>query len=356
MDNSPSQPQSLEQPNHAATRGRLSWLILVAKIALAAGIVAWLCTGRLELRRFANVPLSLNLVWLVAIVFGSMFLPAVRWWWLLRIQKIDVSLWRATKLTWLGYAAALVMPGAASGDLAKSCLIFREQSRAKARSVSTVFVDRIIGVYSLVLLGCLSAAWLRMSNPDLQTLNAITFVLFALFCGSTLGMALAVLGPTRRLLARALPLAWVEAWTESYQLYAQSVRALAGCLVLSLIGSVSTAASLAAADRAMGGAVSWTASLLIGPLVVLANCLPITPGGIGVAEATASGLFTQAGSANGAEMMLAIRLVMAILSLPALLILFGGRRKLARSSTTSSAAAIPAEAIIDAQQRVPRAA
>ena len=359
MDNSSHQLRFIEQPagvDLAVQRRRRSWIVLVAKFALAAGILASLGTSRLELRRFADVPLSLSLVSFVAIVFGSMLLPAVRWWWLLRIQKIDVSLWRAAKLTWLGYAAAVIMPGAASGDLAKGCLILHDQSEAKARSLSTVLVDRIIGVYSLIVLGCLSATWLRMSNPSGQALNAISYALFALLSGSTLAMTLAVLGPTRRLLARVLPPAWVQAWSESYQQYVQSLTSLAGCLLLSLVGSLFTSASLAAADRAMGGTVSWSASLAIGPLVVLANCLPITPGGIGVAEATASGLFTQAGSANGAEMMLAIRLVMAILSLPALLLLFGGRRTPARASTTSPVLATPAEALIDPQQRVARAA
>ena len=249
------------------------------------------------------------------------------------------------------------MPGAASGDLAKACLILHDQAEAKARSLSTVLVDRIIGVYSLIVLGCLSAVWLRMSNPSGQALECLSRMPYsALLSGSTLGMTLAVLGPTAPIFARVLPPAWVQAWGESYQLYVRSLPSLAGCLMLSLVGSLFTSASLAAADRAMGGAVSWSASLAIGPLVVLANCLPITPGGIGVAEATASELFTQAGSTNGAEMMLAIRLVMAILSLPALLLLFGGRRNPARSSTTSPVLATPAEALIDAQQRVTRAA
>ena len=354
MDKRLLQTPFVERRDHVnrAVRGRRHSWRLIVKFVLAAGIVAWLCTGRLDVRRLTHVPLWPDLAGLALIVFGSMLLPAVRWWWLLRIQQIDVSLWRATKMTWVGYVAALIMPGAASGDLAKSYMILRQQSGAKARSLSTVLIDRFLGIYSLLLLGCLSAAWYRWANPYGRSLGAISDLLFALLTGATLASALALLGPTRRLLSWAAPLAWIDAWKESYQLYRNSKSALVGCLMLSLIGSILTAASLAAADRALGGAASWTASLLIGPLVVLANGVPLTPGGIGVAEATASELFNQAGSANGAEMMLAVRLIMAILSLPALLILFGRHRNHLRSSTASSAEGIPAEALSDTQQCV----
>ena len=97
MDNSSHPLQFIEQPPRvdlAVKRRRRSWIVFVAKCALAAGILAWLGTSRLELSRFADVPLSLSLALFVAIVFGSMLLPAVRWCWLLRIQKFDVSLWR----------------------------------------------------------------------------------------------------------------------------------------------------------------------------------------------------------------------------------------------------------------------
>jgi uncharacterized membrane protein YbhN (UPF0104 family) len=298
----------------------------VAKFALAAGLVAWLCTGRLDLGRLASAPLSLDLALLFVLVLSSMLLPAVRWWWLLKVQQIDASLWQAVKLTWIGYATALFLPGAASGDLAKGCLIVREQPTARLRSLSTVIVDRVVGVYSLLMLGCLSAGWFMLTTPVGSPLRSISAVMIWLLVGVTLAMAVALLGPWRHLLTHFTPVSWLEAWGESYRLYRQSGPALLGCLVLSLVSSALTAASLASADHALGGDVSWSSSLLVGPLVVLANCLPITPGGVGVAEAAASGLFVQAGSADGADMMLTLRLAMATLSLPALLILIGRRR------------------------------
>jgi glycosyltransferase 2 family protein len=330
-------------------------LVLTGKIALAASIVGWLCTGRLDLRQLASVPLSFDLALLIAILFVSMLLPALRWWWLLRIQQVDASLWQATKLTWVGYATALILPGAVGGDLAKSYLIVRAQPTARARSWSTVLVDRLIGLYSLILLGCLSAGWLLAEDPAPGFVHVLAYLSVSLLVGSSLGLALVLLGPWRRMLARYVPLPWMAALRESYDLYRGSKRALAGCLAISLVSSTLTAASLAAADRVLGGDVSWSSSLLVGPLVVLANSVPITPGGIGVAETTASELFNQFGSANGAEMMLAIRLVMAAMSLPALLILFGRQRNRISSSPQLQSSVAPSP-IRDRQPSQPRAA
>lgn len=299
--------------------------LFLAKVLLAAGILGWLCTGRLDFGTLAAVPLSFDLVVLVAIVFGSLLLPAVRWWWLLRIQQVDASLWQVTKLTWIGYASAVILPGAASGDVAKSYLMVRGRPTARARSLSTVVVDRVIGVYSLILLGAASALWFVIARQEATAAKVLLGISVVFLVGSLIGATAIVFGPWRRLCQRFIPALWIEAWSESYLLYRTSKRALVGCLVLSLVSSALTAASLTAADRALGGDVSWSSSLLVGPLIVLANCVPITPGGIGVAEATSSELFEQIGSANGAEMMLVVRLVMAALSLPALLLLFGGQ-------------------------------
>src|SRR5262245_46233471 len=71
---------------------------------------------------------------------------------------------------------------------------------------------------------------------------------------------------------------------------------------------------------------AWEMSLLI-PLASIANLVPLTPGGLGVGEAVFDHLFALAGFAGGAEAMLGIRVLMAVVSLPGLVFyLQGGRR------------------------------
>lgn len=298
-------------------RGWRKRALFVIKLATAAAIVTWLLhSGRLNLSHFAGIPFSGAVVGLIGFTLASLLLPALRWWWLLRIQQLDTDLWQTTKMTWAGYAAALILPGAASGDLAKSFFILRQQPRARARALSTIVVDRFVGLYSLLLLGAAIAGWSALQGEISTPLRPICVAVCGILASVTLVVGyVMIVPPPRRLLAAVLPPTWFEAWKESCSLYAQAKLALAGCLALSMASSVLTAVSFTAADRAMGGAIDWTSGLLVGPLIVLANCVPLTPGGIGIAEAAASELFSHVGSLQGAEAMLMVRLAIAAASL-----------------------------------------
>ncbi len=342
--------------DRAISQRRRSWPLTILKFALATAILVYLCSGPLDVHKIANVPLSFNVAILAAILFGSMLLPAVRWWWLLRIQKIDVSFWHTTKLAWVGYLTGMILPGAAGGDVAKSYLVLRGRSDGRTRSLSTIFVDRFIGIYSLILLGCLSAVYFLLAGQSTPPVRMMCYAMFALFFGATLAPAGVLVRPIRHFVARRAPSSWITAWGESYRLYSRSKMALVGCLLLSLTSSALTAASLTAADRLLGGTSGWSDSLLIGPLVVLANCVPLTPGGVGFAEATASQLFGYAGAGNGAEMMLMIRLVMAVLSLPALLVLFARQQNRISSSPQSVAAPTRSAPALQIERPTSRAA
>lgn len=291
-------------------------LVLAGKIGLAAGLVYWLVrSGRLRLDQLANVTFGWDFVALAGCVAGSMLVPAVRWWWLLRIQGLRESLGKIVSLTWAGYFAALLLPGAASGDVAKSYMILRRRDDGRARAFSTVLADRFLGLQSLFFLGAASgialflqnggqAAW-NMTAITILALGAMTFVLAAL-----------LFAPTRRPLLRLVPLKWRTAWEHSFEDYLRGWPALVGCFGLSIVSSALTIAALVYAGRVIGQAVGWKEAFLAGPLVIVANCLPLTPGGVGVAESASSELFGRLGSAAGAEMMLLTRLVTALLSLP----------------------------------------
>ncbi len=298
--------------------------ILAAKIALAIGLLAWLLlSGRLQLGRLTSVSLDGRFAVLLALVAGSMIVPAFRWWWLLRIQGLREPLGKVLRLTWAGYLAALVLPGAASGDLAKTYLILRRRSQARARAFSTVLADRFLGLHSLFSLGALSAVWMATHGGAGTASRAMAAGTVVPLAAMTLALA-ALLWPTaRRLFFRVLPTAWREAWHESFRLYLAGLPSLFGCFGLSLLSSLTTIASLAVAGRLLGEQVPWDAAFLAGPLIVVANCLPITPGGIGLAEAASSELFAQLDSGGGAEMMLMLRICVSALSLPGLVALLG---------------------------------
>jgi uncharacterized membrane protein YbhN (UPF0104 family) len=299
-----------------------SRLLLPAKLALAGGLLLWLVSSdRLQLDKFLAVSLSGELLLFVAIVLLSMAVPAVRWWWLLRVQELQVPLRQVFRLTWAGYFTGLLLPGAASGDLAKGYLIVRGRQNGRIRALSTVLVDRVIGVYSLLFLGSLSALWLiaggRTGGPDL----AMGLVAVLLLLILTLGGAALLLAPSRRLLLRVLPLRWRLTVEHSLEFYAQHKASLLGCFCLSIVTSAGTLIAFALAAELLGGGVFWSATFIAGPLVIVANCLPLTPGGLGVGETVSHSLYTALGTSCGAEIMALVRVAMAVLALPGLVAL-----------------------------------
>ncbi|MBE9573239.1 MAG: hypothetical protein IMF11_21635, partial [Proteobacteria bacterium] len=70
---------------------------------------------------------------------------------------------------------------------------------------------------------------------------------------------------------------------------------------------------------AVGSMPTVSESIAVAPLVILANTLPVTPGGIGIAEGASAGLYALVGQAGGANGMLLTRffiVVHALLGLP----------------------------------------
>jgi hypothetical protein len=82
---------------------------------------------------------------------GSYLTVATRWWFLLRIQDIHISLWEAVRLTFLGIFFNSIVPGTVGGDLVKAYYVARHTPK-KAAVLVSIFVDRIMGLTELTLM------------------------------------------------------------------------------------------------------------------------------------------------------------------------------------------------------------
>ena len=308
----------------SAWRGRLVW---GAKVAVAIGLLTWLVwSGKLDFARLVRVGPSWSMAALVALTFGSMVLPAWRWQLLLKAQGLHEPLTRILRLTWVGYFGALLLPGAAGGDVARGHFLLRLRPEARVRALSTVLVDRVLGVYSLLLLGGLSVSWLAWQGTMPTAVGAMAGVMLSLLGGVTAGALVLWVRPCRRLLLAVLPRGWGRAWMESFDLYHARFGWLLLCLLISLFSNSLVVLSLGCAAGCTGDPVPLGALFLAGPLVVLANCIPISPGGIGVAETASEGLFAAFGVMGGAEMMLLVRIATILLSFPGCLGMSAERR------------------------------
>ncbi len=295
-------------------------VMLAIKLALTAGIVYWLVqSGKLDLTRIYNLRPSWALAGLAGLTIFSLGLPGWRWWYLLKVQGTPVSLMTALRLTWVGYLAALVLPGAAGGDMVKAYLIIRGRTSGRIGALGTVFVDRLFGLYSLMFLGWLPLAWWWMKGEMPEGAPYQAGVTLVLLGGMTAALLLVAWPLTRRFMLRLLPGMWRTAMEQSWGAYVGAPGIMALCFGISLVIDVVAVLSFAFAGEALGLGSSAAAAFLAGPLVVAANGIPLTPGGAGVGEAVSEQLFAGLGVSGGAEAMLLVRVMTILVTLPALI-------------------------------------
>lgn len=127
------------------------------KIALAAAIVFFLIrSGKLslvEVSVFFRQPLFfVSALALMALAFLATF---YRWKLLLSLVDIEVNFATSMRLSMLGQFFSTFMPGAVGGDLVKAIYVARRYPNRRTQSVATVLVDRLIGLFALLVLGAI---------------------------------------------------------------------------------------------------------------------------------------------------------------------------------------------------------
>ena len=142
-------------------------LLNLLKIALPAALIWWLLS-RIEpqqLEMLQTRPKNWTLLGLAfAMSFAAVSITFLRWWLLVCTLGLTFRIRDAFRLGFLCYLLNFVSVGGVGGDLFKAVFIAREQPGKRGHAVATVLVDRIVGLYSLLLVA--AAAILVAGIPD----------------------------------------------------------------------------------------------------------------------------------------------------------------------------------------------
>ena len=98
------------------------------------------------------------------------------------------------------------------------------------------------------------------------------------------------------------------------QAYLAGKRMIAAAC-LSVLGQLFLLAPFVLAGMALGIDLGWQAVFLVVPLIFVANSVPVFPGGIGGGETAAAFLFAQFGLAEGAAVMMVVRIWLAMVQM-----------------------------------------
>lgn len=278
------------------------WLRWVLAIAVLAFLFHQHRAGvqRLEWSRIHWGLLGLG----VLCCFSALVLTYLRWYLLVWAQDLPFRVQDALRLGFIGYLFNYVAPGAVGGDLIKASMIAREQTERRLVAVATVFLDRVVGLVGLLVLGAVMMLFPSpvLEKPQFQYVIGvfqIGAVVSLLGMGVVLLPGISDLSVVKRLVAlpKIGPL-FAEVFN-SIRLYQSRWRVLVLSLVMSLISHAGLILSIyfcALALHGHAGIPSLLTHLQIVPPAELVGVIVPLPGGTGALEEAVAHFYAVAGA------------------------------------------------------------
>ena len=285
------------------------------RLAVTAGILGFLA-GKVNWPQLGHRFLSAQPGWLAAALFltlVSILLCGVRFWFLLRLQKIHLSLFRALHLTLVGFFFNLFLIGSTGGDAIRLYYLIRWFPDRKARSALAILLDRVFGVAVLLGLALLllpataprltqdpSFAPIAQAIPWLGPTAAALLILAFVIPGLLPNLPLPPHLPGRTVildLLHALRDTMHGGWTT------------VGTVIVSVAVHLFSFAAATLLARSLGLPIDYPLAGLILLLVFSAAALPISVSGHGVREGVMVFLFIHLGISQDAESAIAYSLL-----------------------------------------------
>ena len=325
-----SAPAGAQGTEPAVGKRRGVWHLVKLGLALAIIWLLWY-GGFIDLAPLRRV---VGHGWLLAtagvLISGCVFVSSFRLYLLARGMAMTVSWPRCLSITYAGFFANIFLPGGTGGDAVRlAYLAACNPAGERVRVLAPVTLDRLLGLLGLLCVtGLALPLWLlgEARGPEFRLLAWLALGgMLLLLAGLVLGLVL--LGPLQRRLrpwssptaGRFKRLAWQV--LAAFAVYREQGRLLVICLGISCCNHVISLGSLVALAQAadLGGLV-WLDYALVGAFTLVANAVPLTPGGLGVGEGVFARLcllLAPGGAPAGyGSIFLAFRCLSVLLSLP----------------------------------------
>ncbi len=299
------------------------YLLAFLKFSIPLGIIIWLLASVEpdQLAALRGRPKNWGLLGAAfGISFTAICITFLRWYLLVRTIDLPFRVRDAFRLGFLAYLLNFISVGAVGGDLFKAFFIAHEQPGRRAEAVATVVVDRMIGLYALLLVTSAAIYFSDIANPTpaLATICTMTYVATAI---GGLGIVMVLIpGFTRGSLSdwlAGLPRigGLIEQLLTSVRIYSNKRLVMGAILAMSMvIHSMFALALYLIAIALFETTPSLADHLIIVPLSMVAGALPFTPAGLGTFEYAMGELYNYVpaqgpGDAIGILVAMAFRLV-----------------------------------------------
>ncbi len=284
-DSAENQSKAENDLSHRATKKKI-WFVL--KLIVSMGLLLYLITGV----QFASVLLQWEQANIYFLFFGgivyliSIFVVAFRWKVTLSAMDIEVPLRNVFSIYFMGFFFNNFLPSSAGGDIMRIYYI-TGKTQNKTGAFSSVFVERLLGFFTLVFFGLLSLFFLNFFEYQKIILMLISGI-------NLLFILLIVFIFYENILVRIKSgIKKIEYFNigEKFDLFLQSTRMFEHPLrfsmyvfILSFIYQFLMTLFCYLISLGLGLNISFGQYLVFVPVMAIASLIPITINGLGVRE------------------------------------------------------------------------
>ena len=224
----------------------------------------------------------------IAALIMTIIVQSLRWFILLRVVVEGLSFAKVLQIVWISGFFNAFFPGAFGGDLVRAAYTYRENEERKAMALLSILMDRLTGICGLMLIGLGMNFLFPLGEQGFSRAASLgiffiffSAVIFLLFFGHRISSFI-----SQRFSSRLGRLAApIEEVSQALEIYMKQWRPVVLCLGLSVVlYSFAIIGLLMTATILNIGNLSLPQYAVAGIWSILANNLPVTPGGLGVGE------------------------------------------------------------------------
>jgi glycosyltransferase 2 family protein len=279
-----------------------SWLVPLLKIAFAGAIIYWLLTsGKLDFSQLKFLYRPEIFAGALAILIVNTAIASERWRHILKAQGFRMGFWETLRLSYIGAFFNFVIPGGVGGDVVKSFYVAKDNPTARLKSVVTIAMDRLLGLFSMLVMAIAVMVWdfKQVSQQEqlllLLKFLVLIFVVFCLFWAVVFSRRVYRHGRIISFLSKLPAGKKLGSIYTSFSEYGAIKKAFFKSIFISFLAQFVLVGFFIYVGEIVGmGDVPWSVYFFVVPVGFMVNAIPITPAGVGVGQAAFYFLFNVA--------------------------------------------------------------
>ncbi|HXG48480.1 MAG TPA: lysylphosphatidylglycerol synthase transmembrane domain-containing protein [Methylomirabilota bacterium] len=242
------------------------------------------------LRRLGQIPPG-PLAVSVALMGGTLLLGVARWQTALHVQGCHLRWGRDLEISFVAHFYNSFLLGSTGGDVMKAWYAARETHHRKTEAVLTVVIDRLIGLWAMLLFACVMMVFNFPVLFESRWLRLLSLVVTGMMLAGTAFFVLAFWGGVSRTWSgarhwlRRLPRGeWLEYVLDACRRFGRARFYVLKALGLSMLLNAVCVLQFIVLARGLGLSIAPIELFVVVPIVICLAALPITPSGLGVRE------------------------------------------------------------------------